>query len=135
VGKTKIATPSALRFAHESENPLWLLFLGRPPLCAGCGTVLPPHFCGVEVRREDGAGKPFRMLAPVCSPFCQELLIDDEATAGRLDSVAWRPEKLRAALDDIENFDGVIDLSIENLERIIVEAFSHLADGETGYEA
>jgi hypothetical protein len=84
----------------------------------------------VEVRRKDESGKPIRVLAPVCSPFCQELLIDDEVAAGRLDSVAWQPEKLRAALDDIENFDGVIDLSIENLERIIAEALSQLGDSE-----
>jgi len=89
----------------------------------------------VELRQQDEAGKPIRVLAPVCSQFCQELLVDDEVSAGRLDSVAWQPEKLRAALDDIENFDGVIDLSIENLERIIAEAFSHLENSESEHEA
>jgi hypothetical protein len=120
--------------AQVRGYPLFLLSLGRPQSCAGWSALLPPHFCGVELRQQDEAGEPIRVLAPVCSQFCQELLIHDEVSVGRLDSVAWQPEKLRAALDDIENFDGVIDLSIENLERIIVEALSQLADGEIEHE-
>ena len=74
------------------------------------------------MRQQDGVGKLFRMLSLVCSPFCQGLMIDDEVAAGRPECTAWPHEKLRAALNDIDNFDGVIDLSLENLERIIVEA-------------
>jgi hypothetical protein len=113
--------PSGLRFSQENENPLWLLFLGRPPLCAGCGKVLPPRFCAVEVDYADGAGNPFRVLAPVCSPLCQKLLIEERHALGMPEGKAWPPQKLRTALDDPDQFVGVIDLSHENIVRVAVE--------------
>jgi hypothetical protein len=81
----------------------------------------------LEVHREDEAGNSFRILALVCSLSCQKLLVDEEVAAGRPECRAWQPENLRAALEDSENFKGIIDLSIENIARRIVDGLDDLA--------
>jgi hypothetical protein len=105
----------------DCDSPLLLLFFGRPPLCVGCDTVLPPRFCGVELYYQDGTVNPFRVLAPVCSPVCQKLLIDESHAVGMPEGKAWPHQKLRSALDDPDQFAGVIDLSHENIVRVALD--------------
>jgi hypothetical protein len=75
----------------------------------------------VEVPYEDGIGSLFRLLAPVCSPICQELLITEQNALGNSGSIAWSPQKLQFALDDPAQFAGVIDISYENFVRLAVD--------------
>jgi hypothetical protein len=117
----KIATRSALQSTQGSENPLWLLFVGYPPFCPHCSTVLGPRFFAVELPYKDGLGNQFRLLAPVCSPICQERLITEHNALGNPGSIAWSPQKLRFALDDPAQFAGVIDISYENFVRLAVD--------------
>ena len=70
---------------------------------------------------QGGAGNPFRVLAPVCSPLCQKLLIDELHAVGMPEGKAWPSQKLRTALDDPDQFAGVIDLSHENIVRVALD--------------
>jgi hypothetical protein len=130
----KIESLGVLRPSPERENPLWLLFVGYPPFCACCYTILGPCFCAVEVPCEDGAHNFFRLLAPVCSPLCQKLLITERNALGKPGNIAWSPQKLRFVLDDPAQFAGVIDVSDENIAQLGLEMIiAAIGAAETGH--